>query len=59
MSITLKKNESPELTPAQMVCDGGLHPKLNNYDLTKFLNSHETNLMIGRPASGKMGGGGG
>jgi hypothetical protein len=36
-----------------MVCDGGLHEKLNNFELTKFLNSHETNLMIGRPASGK------
>jgi len=53
MSITLKKNESPDLATCEMVCDGGLHSKLNNYDLTKFLNSHETNLMIGRPASGK------
>jgi len=53
MSITLKKNESPDLASCEMVCDGGLHEKLNNYDLTKFLNSHETNLMIGRPASGK------
>lgn len=53
MSITKKKNEAPTLTPCSMVCDGGLHEKLNNYELTKFLNSHETNLMIGRPASGK------
>lgn len=53
MSITLKKNESPDLATCEMICDGGLHPKLNNYDLTKFLNGHETNLMIGRPASGK------
>jgi len=53
MSITLKKNESPDLASCEMVCDGGLHEKLNNYDLTKFLNPHETNLMIGRPASGK------
>jgi len=53
MSITLKKNESPDLATCEMICDGGLHTKLNNYDLTKFLNGHETNLMIGRPASGK------
>lgn len=53
MSITIKKNEAPNLSKCEMVCDGGLHDKLNNYELTKFLNSHETNLMIGRPASGK------
>lgn len=53
MSITKKRNEAPPLTKCDMVCDGGLHKKLNNFELTKFLNSHETNLMIGRPASGK------
>ena len=53
MSITKKRNEAPPLSKCEMVCDGGLHEKLNNYELTKFLNSHETNLMIGRPASGK------
>lgn len=53
MSITKKRNEAPPLSKCEMVCDGGLHPKLNNFELTKFLNSHETNLMIGRPASGK------
>jgi len=53
MSITVKKNEAPALSTCEMVCDGGLHSKLNNFELTKFLNSHETNLMIGRPASGK------
>lgn len=53
MSITKKRNEAPPLSKCDMVCDGGLHEKLNNFELTKFLNSHETNLMIGRPASGK------
>lgn len=53
MSITIKKNEAPTLSTCEMLCDGGLHPKLDNFELTKFLNSHETNLMIGRPASGK------
>ena len=36
-----------------MLCDGGLDPKLNLYDLTKFLNEHATNLLLGRPRSGK------
>lgn len=53
MSITKKRNEAPALSKCEMVCDGGLHEKLNNFELTKFLNSHETNLLIGRPASGK------
>jgi len=53
MSITKKRNEAPPLSKCEMVCDGGLHPKLNNYELTSFMNSHETNLLIGRPASGK------
>lgn len=53
MSITKKRNDAPSLSKCEMVCDGGLHEKLNNFELTKFLNSHETNLMIGRPASGK------
>lgn len=53
MSITIKRNEAPPLSKCEMLCDGGLHEKLNEYDLTKFLNGHETNLMIGRPASGK------
>lgn len=51
--ISIKENESPPLTKCEMICDTGLHSKLNNYELTKFMNSHETNLFIGRPASGK------
>jgi DNA replication protein DnaC len=36
-----------------MLCDAKLHQKLDNYDLTKFMNSHSTNLIIGKPGSGK------
>ena len=36
-----------------MVCDKELNSKLNKYELTKFLNSHTTNLLIGKPKSGK------
>jgi hypothetical protein len=49
----IKKNDCPNLTKCVMNCDEGLHDKLNDYELTKFLNSHSTNLLIGRPRSGK------
>lgn len=53
MSITIRQNDKPNLTVCKMNCDDGLHEKLNNYELTKFLNAHSTNLMVGRPRSGK------
>jgi KaiC/GvpD/RAD55 family RecA-like ATPase len=36
-----------------MLCDKKLHPKLEEYELTKFLNMHSTNLIVGKPGSGK------
>jgi len=36
-----------------MMCDVPLHEKLNEYELTKFMNCHSTNLLIGRMGSGK------
>ena len=51
--ITIIHNDKPHLDHAEMLCDGGLHNKLNNYELTKFLNNHSNNLFIGRPGSGK------
>ncbi len=48
--IKLKK---PIITPPEMTCDKPLHPKLNNYELTSYLNHHSTNLLIGKPKSGK------
>ena len=53
MSIKLKKNKKPEIPICKMNCDGGLDKKLDNYELTEFMNCHSTNLMIGRPQSGK------
>ena len=53
MSIEIKINDAPNLAHCEMLCDGGLHEKLNKYDLTKFMNNHSTNLLIGKPASGK------
>ena len=53
MSIHIKENDKPNLKTCVMNCDKGLHDKLNQYELTKFINSHSTNLLIGRPGSGK------
>jgi len=51
--ITLKKNPKPDLPICQMLCDVPLHDKLDAYDLTKFMNCHSTNLLIGKMGSGK------
>lgn len=53
MSITIKKNVRPKLDVCKMLCDGGLDKKLDMYDVTKFMNQHATNLLIGKPRSGK------
>lgn len=53
MSIQIKINDKPDLPVCEMSCDGGLHEKLNKYDMTRHLNCHSTNLYIGRPKSGK------
>ena len=51
--IRIKENEKPPLTTCSMLCDSGLHQKLNEYELTSFMNQHATNLFIGKPRSGK------
>ena len=51
--IQIVKKEKPNLKPCEMVCDGGLHKKLNKFEMTKFLNGHGTNLFIGKSGSGK------
>jgi AAA15 family ATPase/GTPase len=53
MTLQIQKNKSPNLKPVKMVCDNGIAKKLNEYELTKFLNCHSTNLLIGAPGSGK------
>ena len=52
-TIRIIENEAPPMKSCQFVCDVELHPKLNRYELTKFLNSHTINLLLGRPKSGK------
>jgi len=53
MSITIKKNNKPELPLCEMSCDGMLHEKLEKYEMIKHLNRHSTNLFVGKPKSGK------
>ena len=51
--IHLKRNKKPIMPVCDMICDTMLHAKLNEYELTKFMNCHSTNLIIGKPGSGK------
>lgn len=51
--MKIQKNKAPKLKHCKMNCDSGLHKKLDNYELSKFLNCHATNLFIGKPGSGK------
>lgn len=53
MSITIKVNDKPQMPKCEMKCDDILHKKLEKYELTKFFNTHSTNLFIGKPKSGK------
>lgn len=49
----IQKNDCPNLKKCVMTCDGGIHDKLNNYELTRCLNQHSMNLFLGPPRSGK------
>jgi nucleoside-triphosphatase THEP1 len=53
MSITIKQNIKPKFDMVEMKCDKPLCKELDKYEMTKFLNSHSTNLLIGKPGSGK------
>jgi len=53
MAFEIKKNKAPKLEVIKMNCDSGLHNKLNNFEISKFMNTHSTNLFCGKPGSGK------
>jgi len=53
MKLSLKENSKPDLPVCVMNCDNGISDHLNNFELTKFMNCHSVNLLIGRPGSGK------
>ena len=50
--IHLKKNKKPALPLCNFSCDTKLDPKLDEFDLTKFMNCHSINLVVGKPGSG-------
>jgi hypothetical protein len=49
----LEINEKPDLEITKMKCDKILSKNLDKYELTKYINKHSTNLLIGKPGSGK------
>ena len=51
--ISIKKNLAPKLPQCKFLCDGKLDQKLDDYELTKFLNAHTCTLFVGAPKSGK------
>jgi hypothetical protein len=51
--LKIKENEKPNLELIEFLCDKPLHPKLDKYELTKFLNMHTCTAFIGKPKSGK------
>lgn len=53
MSFNVKKNVAPNLPSIPMNCDSGLHNKLNKFEISKFMNTHSTNLFCGKPGAGK------
>lgn len=53
MSIKIKHNETPHLKTTKMLCDVPLHDKLSKFPVLSFFNSHSTNMLIGKPKSGK------
>lgn len=53
MSISIKILRKPEIPIMSVHCDGKLNNELEKYEMTKHLNKHSCNLVIGRPGSGK------
>jgi len=53
IQMHIKKNKKPALPLCNFSCDSRLDPKLDEFDLTKFMNCHSVNLVIGKPGSGK------
>ena len=51
--ISIKENDKPKLRKCKMMCDTPLDPKLDAFDLTRFLNCHQFSIIIGKPGSGK------
>jgi len=53
MSINIKILKKPDIPVMNVSCDAKLNSKLDKYEMTKHINKHSCNLVIGRPGSGK------
>lgn len=54
MKIELHKDkEGLENKKVEFVCDGGIHPKLDEYEFTKCFNKHSFTYVVAPPQSGK------
>ena len=53
MSITIKKNNAPDLARPRFTVDGELDPKLNKYEITSLMNRSTATVFLGRAGSGK------
>lgn len=51
--IEIKKNAEPKLSRPTFLVDGKLNDKLDDFELTKYLNKSHFSLFLGKPASGK------
>ncbi len=51
--MNIVKLDKPKLVPPKMCCDKPLASKLDLYEVSSYLNSHSTNLLVGKPRSGK------
>jgi DNA replication protein DnaC len=52
--IIIKENNKPNIEKIKFECDQEIHPKLNEYELSRdFLNKSNTTIFIGRQGSGK------
>jgi hypothetical protein len=53
MSIILKHNKKMDLKIPEFLCDGGLAPHLEKYEMLNNLNGYYFTGILGRPGSGK------
>ena len=51
--ISIKKCKKPKLKQCEFLCDNKINSKLDQYELTRCLNSHTATLFVGAPKSGK------
>ena len=51
--IKIIHHKKPNMRVCPMKCDVPLHTKLNEFEMTKFLNCHQSSVIVGKPQSGK------